>query len=129
MANSFLLGYIFNGAILGIGVFMFARILRMRSKGEKATGTVTHVEYDNDKWGDEDIPYPVISYTTVTGQKMSERYSRRSNLFKPGDVIEIYYDPAQPEKFVIYDFAAFLIPVACVLGGLFFLYLNIIGTP
>lgn len=76
----------------------------MRIKGEKTTGTVTRVDNVIKGSSDDDPIYPVIiSYTTKTGDQMAERYKMKTNLSKVGDKFVLYYDPARPSKFVIYD--------------------------
>lgn len=79
-------------------IFALKKKEKLLQSGYKVEGEIVELIED------DDLFYPVISFVTITGKRISEKY-REENFsktkWKSGDKIEVYYDPQKPEKFII----------------------------
>jgi hypothetical protein len=129
---AFILGSLFF--YIGIATILFLR--KIAKSGIQSTGTILSYESD-----DEGYKTPVVEFTTLTGEKISEKpfVYASSDLSKIrtyknmiNQSVIILYDPGNPKQFVLDDEKGFnyFFLILCILAGLFFIGLcisNLLG--
>ena len=111
-------------AVVSVGMFAFAVYLYVssesfRDQAELVEGRVTKIETISDPDGSGPLYCPVVRYTTVKGETLTNTSSVCSApaSYKEGDTVQIYYDPKNPKVFEIKDLMSKRLAVI-VTGGL-----------
>ncbi len=95
------------GAVfLVVGVRNFVRTRRFVNQASSATGTVTDVKSRTSRSHTSDGPrvrtyrYPVVRFQTQDGRTVEFESETGTNTFsqKPGEQVEVLYDPLKPEQ-------------------------------
>ena len=95
------------GAVfLVVGVRKFVRTRRFVNQASSATGTVTDVKSRISRSHTSDGPrvrtlrYPVVRFQTQDGRTVEFESETGTNTFsqKPGEQVEVLYDPLKPEQ-------------------------------
>ncbi|MCB9991114.1 MAG: DUF3592 domain-containing protein [Rhodospirillales bacterium] len=89
----------------GIGAWFAYDFLSIKAGGYKTTGTVSSYEttYDSDSGT---MYYPVVSFKDNQGRghSVKDRLGTGSEPYSRGEKVQVYYDPNDPERFVIDSF-------------------------
>ena len=113
--------------LVGLGMIVAALVVALRTaqwimRTQIASGTVVRTELSVDDEGGK-AWYPVVEYATVAGAKVQFRSSvgSGSTAWKPGDAVQVRYDPADPQNAAIDRwFYLFLVPLVLVFIGVIF---------
>jgi hypothetical protein len=100
---------------------------RFVRQAERATGTVTDLEYRRDSDGDGSY-YPVVAFTTSRGEQVSfrSRTGRNPPAFERGESVGVLYQPADPSQartatfFSLYGGSFVTSLLALIFGGVGF---------
>jgi len=82
--------------MIALGAFFWYRTKNFVGKAQETKGTVTELRYDSDSEGGG--YYSVFQFKTMNGQEIEKVSNIRTNppQHKVGQVIDILYDPANP---------------------------------
>lgn len=82
--------------MIALGAFFYFRTKSFSEKAQEVKGTVTELAYDSDSEGSG--YYTIFQFTTTSGQVIEKSGNIRSNppAHQVGEVIDILYDPANP---------------------------------
>lgn len=113
-----------GGLFVVVGVGMGRGQSRFKANAARAAGTVTDLR--SRSTGDHDtggvIWVPVVKFTTADGRTVEAETSGGSNVkrYKPGQPIEVLYDPANPADARVPDWGTNIIQgVFIAMGGVF----------
>ena len=120
MSATLIIGIVFplvGGLLLAIGVFLLIRTRMFISKAQEVKGTVIRMVYTRSSEGGGYSP--VYQFRTIEGQVVEVQDGLSSNppMFKEGQVIDVLYDPANPQSARIKKFMS-LYFVSILLSGL-----------
>ncbi|MBU0485074.1 MAG: DUF3592 domain-containing protein [Proteobacteria bacterium] len=85
-------------------------VLTLRANGIVVPAVVVDIERKSD--GESDTTYaPVLAFTDRQGKQwqLTDRLSSSRKKFKRGDKTEVYYDQANPQRFIMKDFWRYMI--------------------
>ena len=89
--------------LLGLAFFFYQKSASFRDNAILVSGTIVSFTYQGEN---ETQSCPVISYTTQTGETI-DYFSNQCTFGKDlGDVMELYYDPDQPETVQMKSFTS-----------------------
>ncbi|WP_044001531.1 DUF3592 domain-containing protein [Hymenobacter swuensis] len=100
---------------------------RLAREGQMTTGTVTSVI--DDSWlkvfGDQGLYQHSIRFVTADKRWISKSYTNLTDGFqsryREGDIVDVIYNPTDPEEFIISSSASILGPTVFMLIGLGFI--------
>lgn len=108
--------------MVALGVFFYVRTKNFVGRSQEVKGTVTELAYESDSDGSG--YYTVFQFTTLTGQRIEAAGNVRSNpaSHKLGEVIDVLYDPANPNDARIKKTSTlYFVPMLLSgMGGVFF---------
>jgi hypothetical protein len=121
MSSNLIVGVVFGlvgGLLAVIGVFLFIRTRMFISKAQEVKGTVIRMVYRHSSEGGGGYS-PVYQFRTITGQTIEVQDGLSSNppMFHEGQIIDVLYDPENPQKARIKKWLS-LYFVSILLGGL-----------
>jgi hypothetical protein len=127
MSEDMILGLIFVGVgflFIGLALFFLIRTRIFINNSEKTQGTITLMLYEGDSEGSGYIP--IFEFRTLQGKKVEVTSDLRTNppQFKVGQIVEVLYDPENPEGarinkgFNLYFVPAFLGLFGLAFGGM-----------
>jgi len=121
MSAELIIGIVFSfvGFLLAaIGVFLFIRTRIFLSTAQEVKGTVIRMVYSHNSEGGGGYS-PVYQFRTLEGQTIEAGESMSSNppMFREGQVIDVLYDPRNPQKARIKKWMS-LYFVSVLLGGM-----------
>lgn len=102
MSDTLIVGIVFSlvgGLLAAIGVFILIRTRIFIGKAQEVKGTVIQMVYSRSSKGGGSYS-PVYEFRTIDGQTIVVADSMSSNppMFKEGQVIDVLYDPENPQK-------------------------------
>ncbi len=102
MSDTLIIGIVFSlvgGLLAAIGVFILIRTRIFIGKAQEVKGTVIQMVYSRSSKGGGSYS-PVYEFRTIDGQTIVVADSMSSNppMFKEGQVIDVLYDPENPQK-------------------------------
>jgi hypothetical protein len=121
MSSNLLVGVIFGlvgGLLVVIGLFILIHTRMFISRAQEVKGTVIRMVYTHSSEGGGGYS-PVYQFRTVTGETVVVQDGLSSNppMFKEGQIIDVLYDPANPQKARIKKWLSlYFLPT--LLGGL-----------
>ena len=83
--------------LMTMGYFDFKKISAMKKNGIKTEGTITNLTKRSMKQKKYDAH---VTFVTETGDKKTAILRSYSGFSAKGEVVEIYYDPADPDKII-----------------------------
>lgn len=103
MSADLTIGIVFpliGGLLLAIGVFLFVRTRMFISRAQEVKGTVVRMVWSGGGSEGGGGYSPVYQFRTMDGQTIVVTDSLSSNppMFKEGQMIDVLYDPANPQK-------------------------------
>lgn len=103
--------------MIALGAFFYFRTKKFSEKAQEAKGTVTELAYDSDSEGSG--YYTIFQFTTISGQVIEKSGNIRSSppAHTVGEVIDVLYDPANPNDARIKKTSS-LYFVPMLLGGM-----------
>jgi len=114
--------------VAGIGLllvaaagFTYVQSAYFVSRAKLTTGIVAGISTSVDQDTNSTLYCPQISYTTKTGQtvKFSANTCTSPSIYNVGDVVNMYYDPENPQDAQIKSFGAqYLLPTSYFVAGL-----------
>jgi hypothetical protein len=121
MSSNLIVGVVFGlvgGLLAVIGIFLFIRTRMFISKAQEVKGTVIRMVYRHSSEGGGGYS-PVYQFRTITGQTIEVQDGLSSNppMFHEGQIIDVLYDPENPQKARIKKWLS-LYFVSVLLGGL-----------
>lgn len=121
MSSNLIIGVVFSligGLLAVIGIFIFIRTRMFISKAHEVKGTVIRMVYSHSSEGGGSYS-PVYQFRTITGQTIEVQDGLSSNppMFHEGQVIDVLYDPENPQKARIKKWMS-LYFVSVLLGGM-----------
>ncbi len=121
MSTELIIGIVFSlvGMLLvAIAIFLFIRTRIFLSTAKQVKGTVVRMVYSHSSEGGGGYS-PVYQFRTIEGQIIEAGDSMSSNppMFHEGQVIDVLYDPANPQKARIKKWMS-LYFVSVLLGGM-----------
>ena len=121
MSSNLIVGVVFGlvgGLLAVIGIFLFIRTRMFISKAQEVKGTVIRMVYSHSSEGGGGYS-PVYQFRTITGQTIEVQDGLSSNppMFHEGQVIDVLYDPENPQKARIIKWMS-LYFVSLLLGGM-----------
>jgi hypothetical protein len=121
MSAELIIGIVFSlvgGLLAAIAVFILIRTRIFMSKAQEVKGTVIRMVYSHSSEGGGGYS-PVYQFRTIAGQTIEAIDSMSSNppMFKEGQVIDVLYDPENPQKARIKKWMS-LYFVPLLLGGM-----------
>ncbi len=121
MSAELIIGIVFSlvGMLLAvIAIFLFVRTRIFLRTAQEVKGTVIRMVYHHSSEGGGGYS-PVYQFRTLEGQTIEAGDSMSSNppMFREGQVIDVLYDPANPQKARIKKWMS-LYFVSVLLGGL-----------
>jgi hypothetical protein len=125
MSSNLIVGVIFTllgGLFVLIGLFLFIRTRMFISRAQEVKGTVIHMVYRHSSEGGGGYS-PVYQFRAINGQMVEIQDSLSSNppMFHEGQVIDVLYDPENPQKARIKKWMnLYFVPI--LLGGLGFIF-------
>jgi len=89
-----------GGIFLAVAAFFFFREQLFLSSTETASGTVTELSASSSSSNGSGGLCPVIEFSTSDGQKVEYHGNICTNppFWRPGDVVEVVYDPQNLDK-------------------------------
>jgi len=114
------------GLVAG-GVYLGQDLNALVAGGERVAGRVIRLDRANPTSSD-DTYYPVIEFTTTSGERLEVRDRVGSNppAYRAGDDVDVLYDPARPQQAMIdRGLWNWIAPAGCLLGGLLLLWLAV----
>lgn len=102
MSDTLIVGIVFSlvgGLLAAIGVFILIRTRIFIGKAQEVKGTVIQMVYSRSSKGGGSYS-PVYEFRTIDGQTIVVADSLSSNppMFKEGQIIDVLYDPENPQK-------------------------------
>jgi hypothetical protein len=125
MSDNLLFGVIFGlvgGLLAAIGLFIFIHTRLFIGRAQEVKGTVVRMVYRHSSEGGGGYS-PVYQFRTITGQTVEVQDGLSSNppMFREGQIIDVLYDPANPQKARIKRWMSlYFLPV--FLGGMGLLF-------
>lgn len=121
MSSNLLLGVIFGlvgGLLFVIAVFVFVHTRMFIGRAQEVKGTVVRMVYRHSSEGGGGYS-PVYQFRTITGQTIEVQDGLSSNppMFTEGQIIDVLYDPENPQKARIKRWMS-LYFLPALLGGL-----------
>jgi hypothetical protein len=121
MSSNLIVGVVFGlvgGLLAVIGIFLFIRTRMFISKAQEVKGTVIRMVYSHSSEGGGGYS-PVYQFRTITGQTIEVQDGLSSNppMFHEGQIIDVLYDPENPQKARIKKWMS-LYFVSILLGGM-----------
>jgi hypothetical protein len=121
MASNLIVGVIFGlvgGLLAAIGLFLFIRTRMFISRAQEVKGTVIRMVYRHSSEGGGGYS-PVYQFRAITGQmvEIEDSLSSSPPMFHEGQIIDVLYDPSNPQKARIKKWMN-LYFVSILLGGL-----------
>lgn len=127
MSTEWIMGIVFSlvGLLLAaIGIFMWIRTRIFLSTAQEVKGTVIRMVYNYSSDGGGGYS-PVYQFRTIEGQTIEAGDSMSSNppMFHEGQVIDVLYDPRNPQKarikkwMSLYFASALLAGMGLIFGG------------
>lgn len=121
MSTELIIGIVFSlvgGLLAAIAVFILIRTRGFINKAQEVKGTVIQMVYSHGSEGGEGYS-PVYQFKTIDGQTIVVTDSLSSNppMFHAGQIIDILYDPENPQKARIKKWMS-LYFVPALLGGM-----------
>ena len=121
MSADLIIGIVFSlvGLLLtAIGVFIWIRTRIFLSTAQEVKGTVVRMVYSHSSEGGGGYS-PVYQFRTIEGQTIEAGDSMSSNppMFHEGQIIDVLYDPKNPQKARIKKWMS-LYFVSVLLGGM-----------
>lgn len=110
---------LFSAVFLCIGIFGKMSVDSFMSTAQKTDAMITEIEvyYHRDSDGDRHKRHNVYVEYTVDGKPCEAKLNSYNSTMYKGKIIEVYYDPYNPEKIMSDDTTLFIIFI-CV-GGVF----------
>ena len=120
MNTSIIIGIVFSlvgELLLVIGLFIWFRTRSFINSSQETKGTVVRMLYSSDSDGSGYAP--VFKFTTITGQsvEVAEKVYSNPPQFREGQVIDILYDPQNPNRARVKKWST-LYFVPLLLGGM-----------
>ncbi len=121
MSDTLVIGIVFSlvgGLLAAIAVFSLIRTRIFIRKAQEVKGTIIQMVYSRSSEGGGSYS-PVYQFNTIEGQTIVVADSLSSNppMFKEGQVIDVLYDPENPQKARIKKWMS-LYFVPLLLGGM-----------
>ena len=121
MSDTLIIGIVFSlvgGLLAAIGVFILIRTRIFIGKAQEVKGTVIQMVYSRSSNGGGGYS-PVYQFTTIEGQTIvvADNLSSNPPMFKEGQVVDVLYDPENPQKARIKRWMS-LYFVPLLLGGM-----------
>lgn len=121
MSDTLIIGIVFSlvgGLLAAIGVLILIRTRIFIGKAQEVKGTVIQMVYSRSSNGGGGYS-PVYQFTTIEGQTIvvADNLSSNPPMFKEGQVIDVLYDPENPQKARIKRWMS-LYFVPLLLGGM-----------
>lgn len=119
------IGILFGLYILGYGIFLILRSIRLRSKGVFAIGTVKEVRIT------QRAPNIFVSFETLHGRTVVFKAGGWSGIntspfYQVGNPVPVLYDPKDPTNAVVYSFDfMWVLPLLITGIGFIFVYLGL----
>jgi len=128
MSTDMIIGIVMVGVgflMIGIALFSLTRTRNFINISEKTQGTVILNIYQADSEGGGGYT-PIFEFRTLQGKKVEVSSNLRTNppQFKVGQIVEVLYDPKNPEGarinkgFNLYYVPAFLGLFGLIVGGM-----------
>lgn len=118
---SLLLGLGIALTIFCIGFVKLLRIVQFKRKSEQTTGTIIQfhrIGFENPTEDDQVKDFPVIQFTTHSGERQTHTYFVSSWSYAIGDRVKVHYNPLKPIDFIIDDLISGLMPCLLTIGGI-----------
>ena len=121
MSDELIIGIVFSlvGLLLAaIGVFIWIRTRVFLNTAQEVKGTVIHMVYRRSSKGGGGYS-PVYQFRTIEGQtiEVSDNLSSNPPMFHEGQIIDVLYDPKNPQNARIKKWMS-LYFVPALLGGM-----------
>lgn len=121
MSADLIIGIVFSlvGLLLvAIGIFIWIRTRVFLSTAQEVKGTVVRMVYSHNSDGGGGYS-PVYQFRTMEGQtiEVADGLSSNPPMFREGQVIDVLYDPSNPQKARIKKWLS-LYFVSVLLGGM-----------
>jgi hypothetical protein len=102
MGSNVIVGVVFvlvGGLLATIGLFLFIRTRMFISRAQEVKGTVIRMVYRHSSEGGGGYS-PVYQFRAINGQMVEIQDSLSSNppMFHEGQIIDVLYDPENPQK-------------------------------
>jgi len=125
MSDELIFGLVFGGVgllLTALALFFWLRTRAFLGTAQKAQGTVIQMVYSSDSEGGGGYS-PVYTFRTMNGQvvEVTDRMSSNPPQFKEGQIIDVLYDPDNPNKARINKwFNLYFVPILLGFLGLVF---------
>jgi hypothetical protein len=119
LVNPAFIGLVMSLFSLLFGLYLYVRRNKFERSGIKVSAVVNEIIVD--QTGDGKFYYPVVSFSTLTGQLIEEQYPIGSypSLYQKGDEIQVVYlDEISPEFIIVGKKSRYVQTIFIVVGAI-----------